>query len=176
MSRVAVHAAELVVILDFALVAALPRIFFRAGSFNARWLLTATPFALAAGAVLGAWLGVWSPEAPWGWLPYLGVGLALVSVHLVGLAVGANRVPLCLWHQDDDAPVEIVTWGPYAWVRHPFYAAFLAAFAAAVAVAPGLPTVLPAIAGFVAMAATARREERRLLASPLGGTTPATPR
>src|SRR5688572_14313199 len=101
----AAHAAELVVVLDFALVAALPRVFFRAGSFNPRWCLTAMPFALAGGAVLAAWLGLWESNPPGGagaWLPYLGVGLAMASVHLVGQAVGANRVPLSLWHQDDD--------------------------------------------------------------------------
>lgn len=159
------HAAHLVVLLDFAVIAALPRFFFRPGTFNPRWCLTATPFALAAAATGASW---WDGHSPSGWLPYLGTALGATSLYLIGFAVGANRVALALWHQDDDAPVEIVTWGPYARVRHPFYTAFLAAFVAAVLVSPGPATLAAAGLGALALGITARREERRLLASPLG--------
>jgi protein-S-isoprenylcysteine O-methyltransferase Ste14 len=165
------HAAHLVVLLDFCAVASLPRVFFRPGTFNARWCLTATPFALAALAVLAAWLGVvdpWGGDDGFAVLTYLGAVLSAASLYLIGFTMGANRVPLALWHQDDDAPVEIVTWGPYAWIRHPFYTSFLAAFVAAVLVAPGPATLVPAGLGGIALGITARREERHLLASPLG--------
>lgn len=162
------QAAYLLVLLNFGLIGALPRIFFRRGTFNLRWLATATPFGLAAGGVLAAWLDA---IEPWGddsrGLAYAGVGLSALSVYLIGFTMGAHRIPLALWHQDDDAPAEIVTWGPYGVVRHPFYSSFLAAFAAAVCVAPSAVTVVPAVLGATAMAVTARREERRLLRSDL---------
>lgn len=66
----------------------------------------------------------------------LAVVLAMLSTSLIWFAVGSHRVRLALWHQDDDAPVEIVSWGAYRHVRHPFYSfysAFLLAFAAALA-------------------------------------------
>jgi protein-S-isoprenylcysteine O-methyltransferase Ste14 len=165
------HAAHLLVFLNFCLVGALPRIFFKRGILNARWFLTASPFALAAGAVVASWFDV---VEPWGGddgarqLASAGVALSAASLYLIGFTMGANRIPLALWHQDDDAPAEIVTWGPYAWVRHPFYTSFLAAFLAAVCVAPSAATIVPAVVGGIALGITARREERRLLASSLG--------
>jgi protein-S-isoprenylcysteine O-methyltransferase Ste14 len=163
----------LLVVANFCLIGALPRIFFKRGRLNGRWFLTASPFALAAGGVVAAWLGIvhpWIGGARGEALALAGVGLSAASIHLIGFTMGANRIPLSLWHQDDDAPAEIVTWGPYARVRHPFYASFLAAFAAAVCVAPGVATLGAAVLGAVALSVTARREERRLRASPLGAT------
>ena len=88
------------------------------------------------------------------------------------MAVGANRIPLALWHQEDDAPAEIVTWGPYAFVRHPFYTAFLTSLAGGVRIAPTALTVASLVLAAIGLSATARREERRLLASPLGAPMP----
>jgi protein-S-isoprenylcysteine O-methyltransferase Ste14 len=164
-------AAYLLVLLNFALIGALPRIFFRRGTFNLRWFATASPFGVAAAGVLATWLDA---IEPWGddtrGLTYAAVVLSVLSVYLIGFTMGVHRIPLALWHQDDDAPAEIVTWGPYGLVRHPFYSSFLAAFVAAVCVAPSVVTVVPAALGLVAMAVTARREERRLLRSDLRAT------
>jgi protein-S-isoprenylcysteine O-methyltransferase Ste14 len=165
---VVTSAAYLLVLLNFLLIGALPRIFFKRGTLNIRWFATATPFALAAAGVLAVWLDA---IEPWGHgnrgLVFVGVVLDALSIYLIGFTMGSHRIPLALWHQDDDAPVEIVTWGPYGLVRHPFYSSFLAAFVAAACVAPSPITVLTALVGLVAMAITARREERRLLGSDL---------
>lgn len=165
------HAAYLLVMANFGLIGALPLIFFKRGILNRRWFLTALPFALAACGVGASWsdaIHPWVVGRGAEVLTYAAVAFSAFSLYLIGFTRGANRTPLALWHQDDDAPVEIVTWGPYAWVRHPFYTSFLAAFAAAVCVAPIVATIVPAMLGAAALAVTARREERRLLASPLG--------
>jgi len=161
----------LLVILNMSVIGLLPFTFFRRGAFNPRWLVTSAPIAVAGWAVLAAWVGVltpwWGSASPPGVLA-VGVALAAVSLLTIGLAVGANRVPLALWHQDEDAPIEIVRWGPYAVVRHPFYTAFLAALVAATCIAPSVFTIASASVGTAALGVTARREERRLLSSPLG--------
>jgi protein-S-isoprenylcysteine O-methyltransferase Ste14 len=94
--------------------------------------------------------------------------LAGCSVALLFLRLGTHRVPLALWHQENDAPASIVTHGAYARIRHPFYAAFLLAFVAAVALFPHLGTVLPLCYAAIRLNATAAREERRLAASEFG--------
>ncbi|MGH9149213.1 MAG: methyltransferase family protein, partial [Acidimicrobiales bacterium] len=97
-----------------------------------------------------------------------GIMVAAGAIALLWWTVGSHRARLALWHQDDDAPVEIVTWGPYRLVRHPFYTSFLSALAAGALVAPHAVTAAPALFGLVALTLTARREERRLAASHLG--------
>jgi protein-S-isoprenylcysteine O-methyltransferase Ste14 len=165
------HPLYLLLIVNFSLIGALPFVFFRRGAFNARWLLTASPLGLGSCATLAAWSGMidpWSGGALHELLANLGVVLSAISFLLIGLAMGANRIPLARWHQSDDAPVEIVSWGPYAWVRHPFYTSFLAALAAGGCIAPSVFTIVPGVLGATAMGLTARGEERRLLASSLG--------
>ncbi len=64
-------------------------------------------------------------------------------------------------------PAHLQTRGPYAWVRHPFYASYLLAFAGG-AVAAWTPWLLPAAAaGAVTYWRAAREEERAFAATPL---------
>jgi protein-S-isoprenylcysteine O-methyltransferase Ste14 len=160
----------LLVLLNFLAIASLPRVFFRRGRFNARWLATAAPFAGCAVLLVLAALGVvptW-PGSERAALDAAAVLSSAASLSLIWLTVGTHRVRLALWHQDDDAPEGIVTWGPYARVRHPFYTAFLLAMLAAALAAPGPASLAVLCAGAAAMGVTARREERRLLASDFG--------
>ena len=167
-------AATTLVILNLSLIGLLPVVFFRRdGRFNLAWMATAAPFFLTAGALILGLVGVLQgiyPVSPMVssalWLP--AIVAAVTSVNLIGLTVGVHRVPLALWHQQNDAPVELVTWGPYSRVRHPFYTSFMLALIAACLVMPHLLTVGALVYAALALTITARGEERRLLASEFG--------
>ena len=74
----------------------------------------------------------------------------------------ARRVPLPRTFVDDPMPKALVTGGPFALIRHPFYLAYsLAWLAAPVATHGPLVTAL-ALAAIATYAVAARREERQL--------------
>lgn len=158
-------------LLALAAIGVLPFQFFRRGEHHARWWLTALPFFVCgAGLALGG-AGLLQPQIAGS----LGEASAAVSIVgslaaalLIGAAVHAHRVPLHLWHQDGDDPVEIVDWGPYRAIRHPFYAAFLLILASGALCFPHPLTAFAAVCGAVALNATAAGEERRLLGSRFG--------
>lgn len=159
-----------VVLLNFALVGLLPLAFFRRGGrLNPRWWLTAAPYFAAPLFVLAAAAGGrgWAPATHR--FELVAVPLAALSIALIGAAVRAHRVRIALWHQDGDAPAQLVTWGPYRWVRHPFYAAFLLALTGAALLCPHAGTGAALGWGLATLHLTAAREERRLRASRLGG-------
>lgn len=168
------RAALFLVLLNFALVGVLPILFFRSGGragrggggLNVRWWLTAAPFFIAPLLVVGAAAGMMRPATSA--LDLTAVPLAAASIALIAYAAGAHQVRIALWHQDDDAPEQLVTWGPYRWVRHPFYTAFLLALAAAAILCPHPATLSVLAYGVVALNLTAAREERRLSASAFG--------
>ena len=81
----------------------------------------------------------------------------------IAVTTKANRSAIM-----QDAPRQLVTWGAYKYVRHPFYASFLLAYAGACLLYPH-----PAVLAFCAYSAavlnlTAAKEERRLAASEFG--------
>ena len=159
---------------NFALIGLLPVIFFRRdGRFNARWFLTGAPFFLVPLLlILGrlAWLQPLFAGAPAVRLvsSLAAAMFCAASISLLAATTAIHRVPLALWHQDDDAPVELVTRGPYAHIRHPFYTSFLLAFAAAFLALPHAATLACLLYAVVALTVTARREERRLVTSEFG--------
>jgi len=168
-------AASLVVLLDAALMGALPRVFFRRdGRFNARWWLTAMPFLVSSGTVLLAAFGLVAPFRPASGralsLDLAAVALAAASIGLMCFTLGTHRIPIALWHQspEGDAPREIVSWGAYARLRHPFYASFLLLLAACALVCPHAATLVALLWGAIALNRTAAREEARLIRSELG--------
>jgi protein-S-isoprenylcysteine O-methyltransferase Ste14 len=144
--------------------AALPSFFFRRGRLTAGWVATATPF-IAAG--IGLLLGPQAPlTAMFALVPgILAAVLAVASALLVGFTLGTHQQPVSMWHQEDDAPVRLVTHGAYAHIRHPFYAAFQLNLVACVVAAPNVITLAALVAGVVQLSRTAAREEKRLLAS-----------
>jgi protein-S-isoprenylcysteine O-methyltransferase Ste14 len=173
------HATLLLCALNLALITALPRIFFRRGRLNLHWWLTAAPFGLAGAALLvefvapgatlagGLTAAVYAPAIRAAALLFATV-LAAGSILLIGLTLGSHAEPVSLWHQQDDTPRHIVRHGAYARIRHPFYAAFLLALAACVLTAPGAVAAVAFVWALVQLQRTARREERRLLASAHG--------
>lgn len=156
--------------LNLLFIAALPRAFFRRGSLNANWWLTAAPFAGAGFALLLAVPSAVAAGAEL--LPALfavgAIALACGSIALIAFTLGTHREPVSLWHQQDDTPHQLVRHGAYARVRHPFYAAFLLALMACVLAAPGPLTVVAFASAAFLLRRTAQREEARLLASGFG--------
>ena len=162
--------------MNFGLTSLLPQLFFRKdGRWNKAWWVTVFPFMISplgvlgamffpAHAVFGAWCRLTSVHRGCAGM------VALASYGLLMMTLGTHRIPLALWHQRDahDAPVHLVTWGPYRFVRHPFYASYLLSFIAAVLYAPTFLTVSAWLYATIAVSLTARGEERRLCASPLG--------
>src|SRR5436309_15410326 len=164
-------AALLVVVLDFLSVGALPVIFFRRdGRLGLMWWLTALPFLACPLLLFGAWWGL-LPLSPryvsllGPWQDIASVLLSVSSMAMIFLTLGTHRIPIALWHQSNDAPRHLVTWGAYRYIRHPFYASFLLAFAGACLLYPH-PAVL-ALSAYAAgvLNLTAAREEKKLAAS-----------
>jgi protein-S-isoprenylcysteine O-methyltransferase Ste14 len=168
------HASLIVLICNFIAIGLLPLLFFRRdGSCNLRWMATGAPFFVAPVILVLGFVGAiklpaQGGEAALSIMQGIAVVLAVVSIALIAMTVGTHRVPLALWHQDNDAPVQIVTWGPYKYLRHPFYTSFLLAFAAAVFAFPHWLTIACLIYGIVALTVTARGEEKRLAESEYG--------
>ena len=158
-------------IANFAFIGILPLIFFRRdGKLNLKWWLTASPFYFDALYLIAQlfWAADAAQPAPAAWRGVAANLLAAGSVALIAFTLGTHRRSISLWHQDNDAPAGVVTYGAYAWVRHPFYSSFLLTLAAT-SVYTLSPVSLAVLAyGFVALTLTARREEGRLLASDFG--------
>jgi protein-S-isoprenylcysteine O-methyltransferase Ste14 len=163
--------AVVAVLVAFAAMGVLPRIFFRKdGTFNLRWWFTASPFFVSAASValsFGGVVPVVETDVSRA-LSVVAVVLAMASLALITFSLGTHRIPLALWHQDNDEPAEIVTWGAYRAIRHPFYTAFILMLLAACLLAPSILTASCLAAGVVGLGITARREEQRLCQSRFG--------
>ncbi len=164
----------LLLMCNFIAIGLLPILFFRRdGQINLRWLATGVPFFVAPAAMILGQTGMLEaflqPQGETVTGMQVGaVLMSITSIALIAMTVGTHRIPLALWHQNNDAPAELVTWGPYASIRHPFYTSFLLAFAAAVIAFPHAITVGCLIYGAVVLTVTAKREERRLSNSEFG--------
>ena len=156
----------------FALLGSLPFTFFRRGTPTAGWWVTAAPFfadaALLVAALAGGILPIRLPAYYAGPLSLAAVPLLAAAIALIGFTIGVHRAPVSMWHQRADTPAQLVTTGPYAHVRHPFYAAFIMLLAATAAAFPHPWSITLLGIGTLQLYRTARREEKRLLASPLG--------
>lgn len=150
----------------------LPLFFFRAdGKFHLMWWVTGLPFGLFPIVMALGVAGVLTSPTPHRWSTALEVGSvfpAVASLALLFMTLGTHRTRLALWHQDDDAPESIVTYGAYGRIRHPFYTSFLLAFTGGAIAFPNVATLLLLLYAAVLLNATAAREERRLSASRYG--------
>lgn len=164
--------AGVLCLLNLGFIGLLPRIFFRPGTLNLHWWLTAAPFLLAAGLVAAGLAGGVHPWVPPGpaltILTLASLGCSAGSVALIAYTLGTHTRPVSLWHQDADTPAALVTHGAYARVRHPFYSAFLLALTGCVLVLPHPGTWGLLVLAGIQLYRTAVREERRLRASVLG--------
>ncbi|MGH7731575.1 MAG: methyltransferase family protein, partial [Candidatus Eiseniibacteriota bacterium] len=137
------------------------------------WWVTAAPFFLCPLLLIASGLAALPPVTGYGtpWTERLGllsVPFSAASIALIAFTAGTHRIPIALWHQQDDAPSQIVTYGPYRWVRHPFYAAFLLALFGGFVFCPHPGTLATFLAGLLVLNRTAAREERRLLGAQFG--------
>lgn len=159
-------ASALIVTLNDLVVCLLPLIFFRRdGRPTPMWLITALPYAVAP-AITWSVFAHWLPQ-PLAYVPELafaGVTLSALSIFMIGLTIGAHRVPLALWHQkaELEVPHQIVDWGIYRRVRHPFYSAFIVLMLANALIAQHPYAVLLLLYVVAILSLTARKEEHRL--------------
>jgi protein-S-isoprenylcysteine O-methyltransferase Ste14 len=165
--------AYIVLILNFIYISLLPMIFFkRDGNFNYMWWVTATPFIICFLAATAAMMGHLAPLGgstdATTYLQMLAVVLNVASIALISFTLGTHRIPIALWHQNNDAPKGIVTWGAYGHIRHPFYASFLLFFTGGLLFIPSIFTLVSLIYGFIILNMTAAREEKRLCTSEFG--------
>ena len=66
----------------------------------------------------------WPPAGSWWWVVPLGLGIAL------GLStLWANRPGNFAIHPEPKTTTRLITHGPYRWIRHPMYVAFLLSLA-----------------------------------------------
>lgn len=158
---------------NFAFIGILPRVFFKSdGKFNLMWWVTALPLFISPAILVLNWMG-YLPTPILGFeatMAQKGISLLLhcCSIGLISLTLGGHRVPLALWHQNNDAPKNIVTWGAYKRIRHPFYTSFLTCLLASNIACPHPLNVVILVSGFVVLNMTAAREEKRLSASEFG--------
>lgn len=160
----------LLVIFNMLIVAFLPILFFkRDGKLTFLWFLTALPYAVAPILLILQFNGYFHS-----WIQLTGFTalliqciallLVLISTALIFLTLGTHRIPLALWHQNpnDDKPQQIVTWGAYKYIRHPFYTAFILAHAAFVLTSLHWSALVVFGYVFVLLHYTAKKEEQRL--------------
>jgi protein-S-isoprenylcysteine O-methyltransferase Ste14 len=157
-------------VMNFFYVGALPFIFFRGdGTRNLRWWLTAWPYIVYPAVLIAGHLGYLTPFVVLpGWTIVIATLMHAVSIALIAMTIGTHRIPISLWHQSNDAPVNIVTYGPYALVRHPFYSAFILCQLAGLLGFVHPASAVITIYSVVILSLTARKEERKLLASQFG--------
>lgn len=166
-------ALVVLILVNFSMIGLLPRIFFRAdGKFNLMWWLTAGPFFIAPVAVVA---NQFSTEQLPGLLAAtsplqqtVGVLFACASIILISFTLGTHRIPLALWHQENDAPRQIVTWGAYKRIRHPFYTSFILGLTGAMIALPHVLTLLAWAYGIGILNFTAAKEEQKLSSSEFG--------
>lgn len=150
----------------------LPFIFFKKGSFNVLWLATAAPYVLVEVILIMGKLGMIQPLNIFAGYEtaatIISAVLGVIGVGLISTTIGVHRVPLALWHQKEDAPVNIVKHGPYSRIRHPFYTSFICILTGAFIGFPHIATLAVLAFGVISLTLTAKKEEGKLSVSEFG--------
>lgn len=97
----------------------------------------------------------------------IGVVIELAGAGLFWSAISASRTARLRFAFDEENPHNIVTGGPYRYLRHPFYTSYLIFWSGWAIAAWSVWTVLPVTIFAVAYVMAARAEERRFAVSPL---------
>jgi protein-S-isoprenylcysteine O-methyltransferase Ste14 len=166
--------AFLLVFLNFGYLAFLPIVFFRRnGQSNLLWWLTTSIFLMSVISLTMSQFGVLPPVTGYNTavnsaMALACVPLSLASITLMSFALGSHRVPVALWHQTNDAPIHIVTWGAYSKIRHPLYASYILMLLSAFILCPQVFTALSLLAGVSMLNFTAACEEAKLSRSQFG--------
>ncbi len=143
-------------------------VFFRKGKHGMKWLLTLLPFLAGAMHLVQFALGASTPLIALDGPLYAAFTIAatlLVAAALLvyGCALGSHHIRIPMWHQTNDSPKQLVSWGIYGVVRHPFYTSYLLLMPASVLAAPTVPMVCIAAYCMLMLRHTAIVEERELL-------------
>jgi protein-S-isoprenylcysteine O-methyltransferase Ste14 len=160
----------LLCLLNFGFIALLPRKFFKQGAkLNAHFWLTAAPLFVSPAMLTLSFVGIlpqWiDPQNPWAHVGVMAaVCLSCISIVLLGMAIGTHRVPIHMFHDQEDTKgaSHLVTYGPYRFVRHPIYTSYLLALFSAFCFCPQIGTLLCSIYAVVVLGRTAAIEEARL--------------
>jgi protein-S-isoprenylcysteine O-methyltransferase Ste14 len=141
-------------------------IFFKPSRGQTRWRLTLfASIAIGLVATLGA---LWARTSIGAWATMIGGTLGIGAQVLFWTAVRAHGRQRPSGAFASLAPSGLITHGPYRWVRHPFYTAYVLAFLAGAAFAQsGWLWLVPAWMVTI-YALAAHREELLILSSPLG--------
>jgi protein-S-isoprenylcysteine O-methyltransferase Ste14 len=103
------------------------RSFKRPAKFSVGLLILCVAAVVAAVAEIGVLAVAADLTGPRAWA---GTALYVASLALFLVCMRVHRLrPLALAHSLDK-PVHLVTWGPYRWVRHPIYTAYLMSYPA----------------------------------------------
>lgn len=145
-------------------------VFFQKGRLNLYWLLTYLPFLLVAVVLTTTYLGL---TGTLDFSPLVvvianaaGVVMCCLAISVYCFAISAHSVPVHMWHQDT-APSGVTKSGPYRYVRHPIYGAYMLHFMGAFLVAANWYMLGVAMFGIGMLSFTARKEEREFLESHL---------
>jgi protein-S-isoprenylcysteine O-methyltransferase Ste14 len=159
----------LLCLINFGFIALLPRKFFKQGAkLNAHFWLTAAPLFAAPAVLALTYVGYIPQFIDWNdpWAKVLGllaVMVSCVSIVFLGMAIGTHRIPIHMFHDEKDTKAShLVTWGPYRYVRHPIYSAYLMALFASLLFSPSIGTLACFIYGVVVLGSTAAKEEVKL--------------
>lgn len=142
--------------------------FFRKGRHGLKWFLTLFPFLAGATHLVQFALGASTPLVPLESALYVGASMlaALIvagALLVYGCALGSHQIRIPMWHQTHESPTQLVSWGIYGVVRHPFYTSYLLLMPASVLAAPTLPMLCIAAYCMLMLRHTAIVEERELL-------------
>jgi protein-S-isoprenylcysteine O-methyltransferase Ste14 len=153
----------------FAIFVVLGLLFFRKAKHNVMWVMTALPFVINTALLITYYfkpqaLPAFTAAPSYQFVQAAAALLCVTAIALYMFTLGTHRVALPGWHQPDDKPSGLVTWGPYRRVRHPFYSSYVIFFAASLLLAPTWPILVNALYLYAAINLTAAREERDLAA------------
>jgi protein-S-isoprenylcysteine O-methyltransferase Ste14 len=131
-------------------------------------LLTVRPAGLVTAAALIAYIVqpsamAWSSVQIPLWLRWFGVGLGVIAGALLTWTLrtlGNNLTDTVVTRREHT----LVTHGPYAWIRHPFYASFALAVLANALVAANWFILVSGAVTFALLAIRCTREEEQLIA------------
>lgn len=138
------------------------------GHFTSKGLTLGTvTIAAAVGVTTAIYLLLgWWQEQP-AWAQIVGIAVELLGLWLFWAAIRASRSAGLRFAFDPEAPQRLLTAGPYARIRHPFYASYMIVWIGWAIATWSAWALLPLAALYVIYVVAARFEERLFAGTPL---------
>jgi protein-S-isoprenylcysteine O-methyltransferase Ste14 len=105
---------------------------------------------------------IWTQGGDYVLWPAIGVALQASSLFLFGWSIGTSGRKNFGLALNDNASSKLVTDGPYALVRHPFYTSYIIFWTGTAAAASSIFTIFSAVALLTIYFYTSRREDKLL--------------